>query len=497
MPCVRLRGRVALLAAGSLAGCAIAAQAATDATADASCPPGQGRTYEIGPQARLKRLADVPWNSLGPGDRVLVHWRPQPYREQVLVSAQGTAEQPVRICGVPGPQGQLPVITSQDAVTIRALGFPYAPTQERGVVIVTLREGQSWGFKPRHVVLEALDLRGAHPRYSFTDQNGKRHRFSTSAAALFVERGEHIVVRHCALTDSANGLFVASGDSEETVSRDILAEGNHIYGNGIAGSYYQHNAYTEAVGMVYQYNRFGPLRPDAGGNALKDRSAGTVIRYNWIEGGAHLLDLVEPEDSAEIARVDPRFRGTFVYGNVLLNGPLDGSSVVHYGGDNGNPALYRKGMLYFFNNTVIIRGEKRDRWNTYLFRLETADETADVRNNIVFHQGSTHAFLLDGPGRLRLGTNWVSDGVGERTRPEPGMAPITGLDRTIVGHDSPFANLDGVDLRVRPGSDAARPGDQLAPDVATQHLPVQVYVPHQKARALPAGTARKALGALE
>jgi len=497
MLCVRLTERPTLLAVASLTACAIAAHAATSLAADAGCPAGRGSTYEVGPQARLHRLADVPWNSLGPGDRVLVHWRSEPYREQVLVSAQGTPEQPVRICGVPGPQGQLPVITGQDARTVRELGFPYPPTQERGIVVVSLREGHPWGFKPRYVVLEGLDLRGAHPRYSFTDQNGKRHRFSSSAAAIFIERGEHIVVRHCTVTDSANGFFVASGDEEETVSRDILAEGNHIYGNGVARSYYHHNAYSEAVGMVYQYNRFGPLRPDAGGNALKDRSAGTVIRYNWIEGGAHLLDLVEPEESSGITGADPRFRRTYVYGNVLLNGPLDGFALVHYGGDNGTTAEYRKGTLFFFNNTVIIRGEKNDRWNTALFRLETADETADMRNNIVFRQGSTHLFLLDGVGRLLLGPNWVSEGFGQRPRPEPGIVPITGLDRIVVGHASPFVNVDGADLRVRPGSDAARPGDPLVPDVPSAYLPVQVYVPHQKARALPAGTARTALGALE
>jgi hypothetical protein len=347
-------------------------------------------------------------------------------------------------------------------------------------------------------VLAGLELRGAQPQHSFTDQNGKSHRFSSSAAALFIERGEHIVVRNCALTDSANGLFVASGDSEQTVSRDILAEGNHIYGNGIVGSYYQHNAYTEAIGMVYQQNRFGVLRFGAGGNALKDRSAGTVIRYNWIEGGAHLLDLVEPEESTKITSLDPGFRRTYVYGNVLLAGPLDGSVLVHYGGDNGNPTQYRKGTLYFFNNTVIVSGQERTRWNTSLFRLETSDETADVRNNIVFRQGTTHLFLLDeGPGRLRLGVNWVSEGFGQRLRPEPGASAIAGLDRIIVGRASPFTNLDGSDLRVRPGSDAARPGGPLAPDIGSDFLPVQVYVPHRKVRTLPAGTARTALGALE
>jgi hypothetical protein len=222
-----------------------------------------------------------------------------------------------------------------------------------------------------------------------------------------------------------------------------------------------------------------------------------VIRYNWIESGAHLLDLVEPEESTEITGADPRFRRTYVYGNVLLNGPLDGSVIVHYGGDNGNPQTYRKGTLYFFNNTIIVRGEEKTRWVTALFRLETGDETADVRNNIVFRQGSTHLYLMDGLGRLQLGPNWVSEGFGQRPRSVKGMVPITGLDRIVVGRDSPFANVDGADLRVRPGSDAALPGDPLRPDVPAEYLPVQVYVPHQKARALPARAARKVLGALE
>jgi hypothetical protein len=96
-----------------------------------------------------------------------------------------------------------------------------------------------------------------------------------------------------------------------------------------------------------------------------------------------------------------------------------------------------------------------------------------------------------------LSTNWVSEGFAQRLRPEPGMVPISGIERIVVGCSNPFVNVDGTDLRVRPGSDAARPGDSLAPDVATAYFPGQVYVPHQKARALPAGGARKALSALE
>ena len=66
--------------------------------------------------------------------------------------------------------------------------------------------------------------------------------YSTSASSIFVERGENITVRNCRLHDSANGFFVAS--AEDGVSRDILVEGNYIFGNGVTGSIFQHNNYT-------------------------------------------------------------------------------------------------------------------------------------------------------------------------------------------------------------------------------------------------------------
>jgi hypothetical protein len=462
---------------------------------EAGCPAGKGKTYEVGPGGKLQRLADVPWDRLGAGDRVLVRWRREPYREQILLSARGTAEQPVRVCGLAGPRGELPVVTGEGARTARGLGLPHAATQERGIVIFSLRGGQRWGVKPSHVVLEGLEVRGAHPRFTFRDDKGRARSFRDNAAAVFIERGEHITVRNCTITDSANGLFVASGDSEEVLSRDIVVEGNYIHGNGVADSYYEHNAYTEAAGMLFQRNRFGPLRPGAGGNALKDRSAGTVIRYNWIEGGAHLLDLVEPEDSVKLTRADPRFLRTYVYGNVLINRPDDGPKLVHYGGDNGNTEIYRKGTLYFFHNTVVVRGDELTRWGTALLRLETEDESAEVSNNVVYREGSTHLFLLHGEGRLRLGRNWVSEGFEPRQK--HGRLAIAGLGELIAGQGSPFVDLRGGDLRVRPGCDAARAGAPLPTALPTEHRPTRKYVVHQGEEPRAGQAGQVLLGALD
>ena len=75
-------------------------------------------------------------------------------------------------------------------------------------------------------------------------------------------------MRNCALHDCGNGFFASSQSS------DVIVEGCQIYDNGIEGSIYEHNNYTEARGIIFQFNHFGPLRTGCPGNNLKDRSAG-------------------------------------------------------------------------------------------------------------------------------------------------------------------------------------------------------------------------------
>jgi hypothetical protein len=280
--------------------------------------------------------------------------------------------------------------------------------------------------------------------------------------------------------DSANGFFVASSD--ETVSRNILVEGNYIFGNGIVGSAFQHNNYTAAIGITFQYNRFGAMRAGANGNALKDRSAGTVIRYNWIEHGNRQLDLVEGDDSVQI-RNAPEYRKTYVYGNFLIEPDGAGNSqITHYGGDNGTAALYRKGTLYFYNNTIVSTRAG----NTTLFRLSTNDETCDARNNIFYvTAGGANLALLDDTGVLSLSHNWFKP----NWRVSHGAATGTvNNDGTSVQGTSPgFVNEAAQDFRLLSTSAAINAGTILNTDVLPAHDVVRQYVKHQTSEARPAG----------
>lgn len=129
-----------------------------------------------------------------------------------------------------------------------------------------------------------MDIQNGYPTNSFTDRRGNTQNYANNAAAIHLEEGNHISIKGCNLHLCGNGIF--SGH----FTRNVLISGNHIYDNGVIGRYYEHNTYTESLGITYEYNHFGPLRTGCIGNNLKDRSAGTVIRYNWIESGNRQLD---------------------------------------------------------------------------------------------------------------------------------------------------------------------------------------------------------------
>jgi len=365
------------------------------------CLPADAATYEVGPGRAYTNIGAVAWESLQAGDTVLIHWRTNVYKEKWVLCRQGASNAPITVRGVPGPNGELPVIDGNGATTRAALSYW---NENRGIIKIGGANVPP-DTTPRYIVVENLDLRSARPPFTYRSTAGATQSYINNASAIYVEKGENITVRNCLMHDCGNGFFVASSDA--LASRDILVESNYIFDNGNDGSLFEHNNYTAAINITFQYNRFGPLRSGALGNNLKDRSAGLVVRYNWIEGGNRQLDLVNGEDSSLI-RVHPLYGQTLVYGNVLIEPDAAGNrQIVHYGGDTGSSSGWRKGTLDFYNNTIV--STRADR--TTLFRLSSNDESCDCRNNIVYvtAAGSTLS-LLDDTGRLNLTHNWLKPG---------------------------------------------------------------------------------------
>jgi hypothetical protein len=222
--------------------------------------------------------------------------------------------------------------------------------------------------------------------------------------------------------------------------------------------------------MVYQFNYLGPLRTNCPGNNLKDRSAGTVVRYNWIESGNRQLDLVDAEDSMDLVN-HPSYRKTLVYGNILIEPDGAGNSqIVHYGGDSGDTTIYRKGTLYFYNNTVVSTRTG----NTTLLRLSTNEETCDCRNNIIYvtAPGSRLA-LLDSSGILHLHNNWLKTGWQESHSGLTGVIYDEGGN--VIGDNPGFMDATAQDYHLNDSSACIDAGTSLHPEA--DHLSYQ-YVKH-------------------
>lgn len=434
-------------------------------------------TYEVGPGKDYANIGDVPWESIKAGDQVLIHWRQEPYREKWVIAVQGTEQQPFTVRGVASESGQLPVIDGRDATTRSQINYW---GEERGVIKIGGANIPDVA-EPTWIVLENLDIRSGRTPFQFTGRNGLTN-YTNNAASVYMETGQNVTIRNCILHDSGNGLFISHA------ARNVLIDGCWIYDNGIESSIYEHNTYTAAIGIIYQFNYLGPLRANCLGNNLKDRSAGLVVRYNWIESGNRQLDLVDAEDSTELVN-HPSYRKTFVYGNILIEPDGAGNSqIVHYGGDSGAESIYRKGTLYFYNNTMVSSRTG----NTTLLRLSTNDETCDCRNNIIYATASgSHLALLNEAGILHLKNNWLKSGW---VHSHSGLTGTIYDDGGNTTGDSP-GFMDGAlqDYHLSRGSPCANGGTSLHGDA---YPVLYQYVKHRSSEARPSDSALD-IGAFE
>lgn len=399
---------------------------------------GAGRDIQVGnPDGApgegvlsVATLGEVPWESLEPGDTVRIFHRATPYHEKFAIARSGTLAQPIRVCGVPGPNGELPVISGRDATTRPELGEIFGEyvdysMQQRAIIVIRAPEYE--GFV-EHVHVEGLALVDTMHApyhvddvYSFVDWDGETRPYDGAAAGIRVQKARNLVIRGNELYHLNVGLYVVSqAYAENFMVRDLLVEGNYFHENALVEDYDKHQAYIQGTGFTVQYNYFGSPVPGSWGNDLKMRTAGDVVRYNYFENGAHAIDLVDIEDFVELvmpwhfARYaaelpeDERgeaaarqamdweaYQATFVYGNLFrMRGEDAWPSVIHYGFDN-SPFDRRPGTLHFYFNTLLYETDHDD------------DDTMRL-----FDCGSDFADSFYGDEAQRVGGEWryVVDG---------------------------------------------------------------------------------------
>lgn len=476
-------------------------QKPTCASSHITVPEGRGKTYRVGPGRPLGSLADVPWSALTAGDTVLIHHRAEPYREKILISGRGTPEQWIRVLGVPGPNGELPVISGDGAVTAKTVRFRWSkPDVIEWLGVIHIAVGVDKGddpgpLPPAFVEIANLQVQDATSTYRFQSGDGSWHHYSGFAACIYARSVAHVLIRNNVLTNCGQGFYNWTGDGSSpswwaAVQSNTVISGNHFHNNGSPGSYLEHQVYTESDGVVIEYNRFGPQRSGALGSQIKDRSAGTVIRYNTLEQSPEGwdMDLVEPEESWPVLAPKPQLRQTFVYGNVIVSRGVYSPNFVHWNEDHQaghGRATLPDGQLFFYHNTIVIHPTPaRDKtdpyyifngtWGGYECPDRALPGVIDVRNNLIVVIPSAQKRQLT-PIRLgycrkekiALGANWISPSVLRDGN-------VTGWSKTIAPTDNAPGFASPENFRLKEGSSAAAAGAKLAHEIRDNALGIDL-----------------------
>jgi len=201
---------------------------------------------------------------------------------------------------------------------------------------------------------------------------------------------------------------------------------------------------------------------------------------------------------------EPDYHDVYVYGNVIVNDltkPPFASNMIHFGFDN-SPAEAKRGTLFFYNNTVYIKGDTDDYWYVRLFDVTsdgdpaTEEGTIAMFNNIIHKEGTTNLELMRDSGTLNFyANNWIREGYTELGYGS--TAQVNYIAQPIVGSDPGFKDTANEDFTLLEGSVCIDTSGALPDSVQTKH-PVQYeYVKHasMKNRAL-SGSAYD-LGAFE
>jgi len=438
--------------------------------------------YEVGPGKTYANINDVPLENLTAGDTLKIYYRSTPYKEKFGVFGVGTASQPIVVQGVAGPGGELPVIDG-DGATTRSSQYLSFWSQARQVVKIggSTKPVSDPDHLPAYIIVENLDIKSGRSPYTFTDRDGGQQTYADEASSWRAECGQYLTLRNCIIRDSGMGVLTSGYTYEITI------EGNYILDNGQPGveNEYIHNLYTESHGILFQYNHFAPLRTDCGGINLKDRSCGTIVRYNWVEGGAREVNLVDSYDY-ETIRTDPRYGHDFMYGNVVIE-PTDDSlgELMMYGGDMGDDTRYRKGPWKVYNNTFVSKRTS----GTYLCKGRADDEVVDIFNNIIYVTAAGNTLTIRSvSGDINIGHNWLKSGYSLGGAHDDGTNITTGSPN--------FADINNDDYHITSGSACINAGMAL-PSVCLPLYDVEYhYVKHQTIESRPSDNSLD-LGAYE
>lgn len=402
-------------------------------------------TYTVGPGQQYAEPHQIPL--LQPGDTVRIIGRGEanPYRSKLQIPCND-----VKILCEDGPNGRC-VFDGRDA--IEAPWVKYWSTQITAQGVFTITPSAN-GQKVKGVTISGAKIIGArNAGAGFTDAAGVKRGWNFAAAGIAMYKCADVTITGCAIHDNDNGIFGTSnaGWGEDGIIRNVTVEWTNFYRNGVAGSDRYHNSYIEGVNTTYQLCHYHPPIPGSAGCNLKDRGASTKIRYCRIEGGARTIDLVDPEEGANIICQDPLFGRDYVYGNLIINPASGGSATMIHFGFDGLAQNARQKLFYAYNTLVHKWPKQGATWYAYAFKTNGSQEIYAA--NSIFHGFTTDGqapsefrFVADDGARKTFVAMWANYLPSWTTKGD--VQPWL-WDQQIFGNDPKFVSQSTGDYRLQ------------------------------------------------
>ena len=480
---------------------------------------GSGTTYDVGPGQSIGEPDGVPWSELAPGDVVNIYWRAEPYRWKLCLRSQGTQTAPVVINGVTNDQGQRPVFDFDGATTASGCANVFDPTnvwslEDYGGIVIKPGLDDPYGYQPSWLEIRNLELHGAGIERDFIGIDGSSRKYVDAGAAVWIQPTTDLTLENNVIHDNAFGVFTMAKDDElRFACQRITLRSNRVYGNGLSGSYLEHNVYMQATNPVVEGNFFGIVRTGSEGSSYKSRSSGEIFRYNHVVGSARAIDLVQSEGQSDGIAQESDYGIDYVYGNVIeVDCALEhcGTYPIHYGGDNlgeqeNSEALFRpsepyRRQLYFYNNTVVFKVDREQSWRASVFDLSERNTQVSAWNNLFAFRGSSQYAWVQNAGQLGLHAANFVDGMVELSdeRALPVNFQVAGADSVHSGSAN-FLSEEQSNYRLSASSDARTKATTQAPslDPAYADLPVKFEPLPGRINGLKRRRAATDLGAFE
>ena len=405
-----------------------------------------------------------------------------PYFEKLILTRKGTEAAPLVIRGVPDPEsGALPILDATGAKTSPNMQHYSDLTMDDLGLVVTAPVAGTRDDYPKWVTISRLRVQHARGGVSYTDINGAKRTLAVGSAGVRLWQADHVTLEGLEVYENDNGIFAKTNGTAvwSQFSPNLTVRRDHFWSNGLGTQC--HQSYIEVNGVVYEFNFYDLPKAGTSINQLKDRSAGMIIRYNFLLQAGRFLDLVETQDGQGVLLPLPSYRESFVYGNIfyMTAPPPTGATFIHYGFD-GVVSADRAGTLYVYHNTFVSERDYNEAYRIVMLTITGPADRVDFRNNIVVNKplnsGKGNPLLgwTYSAGAVDFSVNWVSPNWAACRDGIPCSANISGTGNFYTPSsiwDTPgFADLLGRDFRLLAGSTAIGRAGSLAPAVTANSL---------------------------